>query len=256
MPKYNRNGWLDAVTDEIRFKPDRKAVRDELEAHMIDKEETLRDAGLPADTASQRTIEAMGDPVEVGKAMNRVHKPILGYIWLASKLAVLLLLMVFIFSALSFDFSELLSRYPLRIEHINPWSGSYEAGTVDYSAKKLKISGYTIAVTDAKLYLVDGKYIISADVKVTNARPWSAPPLFMGGLTSDDGSDVDTVVYFKNSDTCSGDIFRADVLSEFRYWNSWYFNISITVDSPDSPVNLVYPYNSGLVITLYPKEAV
>lgn len=76
----NEKDWLDTATRKIRFRPDRKAVRRELEAHLED----LRDAsGLEEEAA----LRAMGDPGEIAEELGRVHKPWLGYLWRVSQLA-------------------------------------------------------------------------------------------------------------------------------------------------------------------------
>ena len=63
--------WLDAATKAIRFGPDRRAVRSELSAHLEDKALDF-----------QRIFP---DLAEIGRELARLHKPLLGYAWLASK---------------------------------------------------------------------------------------------------------------------------------------------------------------------------
>lgn len=76
----NEKDWLDAATAKIRFRPDREAVRRELEAHMED----LREAsGLEEDAA----LRAMGDPAEIAEELGRLHRPWLGYLWRISRFA-------------------------------------------------------------------------------------------------------------------------------------------------------------------------
>ena len=79
--------WLDAATKAIRFGPDRRAVRSELSAHLEDKAlDYLRIfPDLTKEEARQRAASEMGDPAEIGKELARLHKPLLGYAWLASK---------------------------------------------------------------------------------------------------------------------------------------------------------------------------
>lgn len=76
----NEKDWLDAATGKIRFRPDRKAVRRELEDHLAD----LREAsGLEEDAA----LAAMGDPAEIAEELGRIHRPWLGYLWRVSQIA-------------------------------------------------------------------------------------------------------------------------------------------------------------------------
>ena len=79
--------WLDAATKAIRFGPDRRAVRSELSAHLEDKALDFQRIfpGLTQEEAQDRAAAEMGDPAEIGRELARLHKPLLGYAWLASK---------------------------------------------------------------------------------------------------------------------------------------------------------------------------
>lgn len=78
----NRLDWLDAATKKIYFRPDRKAVRRELEAHLEDLREV---SGLDEDAA----LKEMGDPEAIAEELGRLHRPWLGYLWRVSQLALL-----------------------------------------------------------------------------------------------------------------------------------------------------------------------
>lgn len=74
----NRLDWLDTATGKIVFRPDREAVRKELEAHFED----LREArGLDEEAAAA----AMGDPAALAEELGRIHRPWLGYLWRVSQ---------------------------------------------------------------------------------------------------------------------------------------------------------------------------
>ena len=76
----NEKSWLDTATAKIRFRPDRRAVRRELEAHLEDLREHT---GLTEEAA----LEAMGDPGRIAEELGRIHRPWLGYLWRASQIA-------------------------------------------------------------------------------------------------------------------------------------------------------------------------
>ena len=80
-------GWLDKATASIRFGPDRKEVRAELSAHLEDKALDFQRIfpDLTEEEAKERAAAEMGDPEEIGKELAQLHKPLLGYAWLASK---------------------------------------------------------------------------------------------------------------------------------------------------------------------------
>ena len=81
-------GWLDKATAGIRFGPDRREVRRELEEHLEDKAlDYLRIfPDLTKEEARQRAASEMGDPAEIGRELAKVHKPWLGYFWRVSQL--------------------------------------------------------------------------------------------------------------------------------------------------------------------------
>ena len=90
--RYGPEGWLDLATADIRFKPDRAAVRGELKAHIEDQAEAIRrrHPDLGEEEAERQAAAQMGDPEEVGRALARLHRPWLGYLWRASQVAVAL----------------------------------------------------------------------------------------------------------------------------------------------------------------------
>ena len=86
-PKKGTERWLDIAVRGIRFGPDRAAVREELAGHLEDKEADLRRIfpDMTPEEAGDRVLEEMGDPEEIGKELARLHRPWLGYLWIASK---------------------------------------------------------------------------------------------------------------------------------------------------------------------------
>lgn len=90
--RLNGFQWLYIATRGIRFRPDRAAVRRELEAHLEDKQADLRRIfpEMSQEEAERRAVESMGDAWEVRKQLAKIHKPWLGYLWrLSQVLAVL-----------------------------------------------------------------------------------------------------------------------------------------------------------------------
>ena len=79
--------WLDKATAAIRFGPDRRTVRSELSAHLEDKALDFQRIfpDLTEEEAQERAAAEMGDPAEIGRELARLHRPLLGYAWLASK---------------------------------------------------------------------------------------------------------------------------------------------------------------------------
>lgn len=69
----NKNEYLDTVCNQIRFIAARKTLRRELEMHIDDRTEELIQKGEK--DAEQKAVDAMGDAVQTGKALNAVHRP-------------------------------------------------------------------------------------------------------------------------------------------------------------------------------------
>ena len=86
--------WCQTVTDRVRFKPDRYFIAEELKAHYEDHVKNLERLGYERELAQERALASMGDPVEIGLAMDRAHKPWLGWLWTVSRWLVLALFLV------------------------------------------------------------------------------------------------------------------------------------------------------------------
>lgn len=84
--------WCTQVTEQVRFWPDRKDIAKELTAHYEDHVRDLERLDYPTKLAERRALDAMGDPEEIGRALDRVHKPWLGWLWIVSRVVLLLTL--------------------------------------------------------------------------------------------------------------------------------------------------------------------
>ena len=95
--KHNVSAWLETAVAGIRFRPDREAVEAELREHIEDKTLDLMRIfpDMTEEEARERALSQMGDPVEIGKELAKIHKPWLGYLWRASQV-VLGLLVLFV----------------------------------------------------------------------------------------------------------------------------------------------------------------
>ena len=76
MPSVKRKEeFLAAVCSQIRFKRIHHPIADELAGHIDDLADEYAARGMDENTAAARAVSEMGDPVEVGKALDRVHRP-------------------------------------------------------------------------------------------------------------------------------------------------------------------------------------
>ncbi|MDE6767282.1 MAG: hypothetical protein K2J35_03705, partial [Eubacterium sp.] len=69
----NKEEYIENVLKHIRNKTFTNAIRNELDAHITDRELFYRDCGYDNDTALQKAIEHMGNADNVGEQMNKLH---------------------------------------------------------------------------------------------------------------------------------------------------------------------------------------
>lgn len=72
--------FLNEVCKNVRYKGAHYLIREELQNHIEDRINDFIDRGFDEETAIKKAVEAMGDPSEIGKNLNRFHKPYLGWI--------------------------------------------------------------------------------------------------------------------------------------------------------------------------------
>ena len=67
--------YLDTVSEQIRCKRARTMVREELKNHVQEQAEAYEADGMTAPEAMREAVRQMGDPIETGTALNRIHRP-------------------------------------------------------------------------------------------------------------------------------------------------------------------------------------
>lgn len=67
--------YISTVTDQIRCRQAHELVREELEAHIEDQAKAYEADGMFEDDALEKAVREMGDPVETGAALDRIHRP-------------------------------------------------------------------------------------------------------------------------------------------------------------------------------------
>jgi len=96
MSHKRPNEFINTITKQIRFPFDRKSIAVELEDHLSELEVYFYEKTQNHQEAQRLAILEMGDPKAIGKALNQVHKPIWGWLWLISKTLCLVLSVVLI----------------------------------------------------------------------------------------------------------------------------------------------------------------
>lgn len=274
MANYNRNGWLDAAMAQVRSKPEHKAIRAELLGHIEDKEQYFLDSGMEPTQAGRAALEAMGDPVAVGKELDKAHPVWWAKLYTAAKAVIIILCIMMLFCivdyAAHYDLDGLLQNFPLRIKQTDPYSiGGEDVVILDVEQEPVTLSGYTVQVTQAywspKVYSGE-ENVLEVDIKVSNPRPWAVSPLFMSRMEMDAGEDVTRKLCVALSsgsrisgiDTTydeSGEVVRGyvmdqwhDDLKDYRYWGSWYFTYVFYGVEPGDTVTLYHPDHAELTM--------
>ena len=89
--------YTNRMNSHVKFKFDHEAIRDEYLEHMEDMYEFYVGRGMDPDLAKSAVLEDMGDPDELGRVLNQIHNPVLGWIWRLSRwlIAFMVLLVIY-----------------------------------------------------------------------------------------------------------------------------------------------------------------
>lgn len=96
-----REKYLEILEGQIRCKKARSAVRDEVEEHILEQKEAFLREGMGEQEAEEKAVKEMGDPVEAGIALDRIHRP---------RMAWEMILLVGVLSLVGFMVQYLLQR--------------------------------------------------------------------------------------------------------------------------------------------------
>lgn len=69
------NEYLDRLLEQIRCKKAHPYIRQELQSHMEEQIDANIAAGMDMERAEKEAVKDMGDPVETGISLDRIHKP-------------------------------------------------------------------------------------------------------------------------------------------------------------------------------------
>lgn len=94
MPLPKKDKFLKEVLSCVKFPFDRDNIKSELDSHIVEKIDHYIAQGYDNETAEQLSINDMGDAKEIGTALNKQHNPFLGYVWMLTNVAVILLIIV------------------------------------------------------------------------------------------------------------------------------------------------------------------
>lgn len=67
--------YLTILTEQIRCRMARGAVREEFLCHIEDQKAAFLSEGMEQAEAEEAAVREMGDPVETGNELDRIHRP-------------------------------------------------------------------------------------------------------------------------------------------------------------------------------------
>ena len=67
--------YLDTLSEQIRCKKARPMVVEEIRGHIEDQTQAYEKAGMDHAAAMEKAVADMGDPVEAGTALDKIHRP-------------------------------------------------------------------------------------------------------------------------------------------------------------------------------------
>ena len=71
----NIEEYITTLTEQIRFKQARSGVAQEIRNHISDQTQAFEQNGMEHEKAVEMAVREMGDPVEAGVALDRIHRP-------------------------------------------------------------------------------------------------------------------------------------------------------------------------------------
>lgn len=67
--------WLELLGSQLQWKPGRELAVRELKAHILDQQEDFQAHGMNEEEALTASLKEMGDPVEIGAELDKLHRP-------------------------------------------------------------------------------------------------------------------------------------------------------------------------------------
>lgn len=184
--------WEDYITEVlsfVKFKYDHQAIRRELTEHMEDLREDLMAEGMDEAAAAYMTVVYMGDAAEIGKALDKEHGAVLGWIWrILRALVVLLVFATFtpLWNTLSSAVGNFFESYEPQSESAEVWHIELDREYRDYDYTLLLEDLYyykdgTLTVVYRTKYNPFDKTIIWGATMTASAFDESGEKAFQGG---------------------------------------------------------------------------
>lgn len=170
--------WAQNAVHRIAFPGDKERVYQELMDHMEDHRDALMEQGMSEKEACEAVEKAMGDPFEVAKELEAIHRPFWGYFLRATRIILVIVLLATLIPAVRFAIYTRFS--PPRIQAWDMYSANSYGGDSGRTLLHLsrpgvcfETDGYTFTVTDAVRFRSEGYTAFYCLIDQFNPRPWA-----------------------------------------------------------------------------------
>lgn len=148
--------YVQAVTAQVHFFLDRGRIGDELRAHLQDSaEDLMQEEGLTPEQAQAEAAARMGDPQAVGRELNRIHHPLLGWLWLITMSCAAIAGIVLVYLLLTVGWNE--------IQYLLPMTPK-QAEKIAVVNEKVELAGHTVTL-DALWKSDEGNLILTYHIR-------------------------------------------------------------------------------------------
>lgn len=103
--------YLKEVLSHVKFKYDHNPIYVELSNHMEDRYEDFITNGMDKEQGQKEVITCMGDADILGEELNKVHSPLVGWIWLSLRNLLIILILINLFPVFSLITSAFISVF-------------------------------------------------------------------------------------------------------------------------------------------------
>lgn len=86
------DSYLHRVLIQVHFFPDHDEIKLELRTHIKDSITTYKEQGFSVEEAEKLCLSDLGDAKIVGRELNRVHNPLIGWLYLITQIVMILIL--------------------------------------------------------------------------------------------------------------------------------------------------------------------
>ena len=194
-PHRTISQFCDHVCMYVRFRPDHEAITAELTAHLEEHKAAMLETrpDMPLREAERRAVEAMGNPEELGRWLDSIHNPLLGWLQIWFVRAVVLagvLMLLFSVPRLGTVAVNLLA--PPTYNSLGGLGSALERSApeeivVDFRPEgSWTWEGYTFSIHRAVVLDLGDEQALYYLLKVTHPNPWNREPALRDWLWAED----------------------------------------------------------------------